>query len=242
MSRSKQDDRIVYAKIHPSIGIARVGNSKKQDGYYVGPQVTEPAPRPPGFYRDSTGALKREIAEFRIYGYNAEGRVVHELHMDAATEIEWTVELANHKAAWYNFELALDIPEAASAPPSTRRNATVQGAERRKLSVTPGARSVDIPDATGKKYRFDGGKFMDIAVPLGELRTDAQGRLRVFGGLGKSGSIGNQPPTTFANNDGWYDDTSDGPVTARVTTQGDLRGPSAPSPRGVLGPPGRERA
>lgn len=219
-----QDQRIAYAKIHPSIGIARVGNSTKADGYYIGPQVTEPAPQPPGFYRDSTGALKREVAQFRIYGYDAEGRVVRELQMDDGTEIEWTVELANHKAAWYNFELALDIPEAATAPPSTRRNAKVMLPERGKLSITPGARTIDRPDAHGEKYHFDGGKFFDIPVALGELRTDRQGRLLVFGGLGKSASLDNKPPTTFANNDGWYDDTGDGPVIARVKLGGrDLR-------------------
>lgn len=219
-----QDQRIAYAKIHPSIGIARVGNSTKADGYYIGPQVTEPAPQPPGYYRDSTGALKREVAQFRIYGYDAEGRVVRELRMDDGTQIEWTVELANHKAAWYNFELALDIPEAATAPPSTRRNAKVVLPERGKLSITPGTRTIDRPDAHGEKYRFDSGKFFDIPVPLGELRTDREGRLLVFGGLGKSASLGDKPPTTFANNDGWYDDTGDGPVTARVKLDGrDLR-------------------
>lgn len=220
MSRNRQDARIVRAKIHPSIGIARVGNSKKGDGYYVGPQVVNPPPRAPGFYRDNTGALKREVAEFRIYGYDAAGRVVRELHMDEVTEIAWSVELANHKAAWYNFELALDIPEAATAPPSTRRNASVTGVARSKLSITPGSRSVDRPKASGKKYAFDSGKFMDVAVPLGELRTDAKGRLLVFGGHGKSASLDGKPPTTFANNDGWYDDTSDGPVTARVKLAG----------------------
>ncbi len=221
MSRSgKQDERIVYAKIHPSIGIARVGNSKKADGFYIGPQVADPAPKPPGAYRDSTGALKREVAEFRIYGYDAEGRVVRELQMGEGVEIAWTVELANHKAAWYNFELALDIPEAATAPASTRRNASVKGPARSQLSIMPGARSIDRPDASGKPYRFDSGKFMNIAVPLGELRTDAHGRLQVFGGHGKSASIDKKAPTTFANNDGWYDDTSDGPVTARVVLGG----------------------
>jgi hypothetical protein len=221
MSRSKKpDERIVYAKIHPSIGIARVGNSKKNDGYYIGPQVAEPEPKPPGYYRDGSGALKREVAEFRIYGYTADGRVVRELRMDEGVEIEWTVELANHKAAWYNFELALDIPEAATAPPSTRRNAKVPLPERGKLAITPGPRTIDKPSAQGKKYQFDGGKFLGTAVPLGELRTDGQGRLLVFGGHGKSASIDNKPPVTFANNDGWYDDTSDGPVTARVKLDG----------------------
>ncbi len=216
--KAQQDEQIVYAKIHPSIGVARVGNSKDKDGYYIGPQVSQPAPMPPGAYRDRSGALKREVAEFRIYGYDGEGRVVRELRMDESTEIQWCVELANHKAAWYNFELALDIPEAATAPPSTRRNASVKA--RAKLSITPGARSVAQPNAQGKAYRFDGGKFMDIAVPLGELRTDANGRLQVFGGLGESGSVDKKPPTTFANNDGWYDDTSDGPVTAHVKLGG----------------------
>lgn len=221
MSRSKKpDERIVYAKIHPSIGIARVGNSKKNDGFYIGPQVVEPEPMPPGYYRDGSGALKREVAEFRIYGYTADGRVVRELRMDEGVEIEWTVELANHKAAWYNFELALDIPEAATAPPSTRRNAKVPLPERGKLAITPGPRTIDKPAAHGKKYQFDNGKFLGAAVPLGELRTDEQGRLLVFGGHGKSASIDNKPPVTFANNDGWYDDTSDGPVTARVKVDG----------------------
>lgn len=222
MSRSTTpDERIVHAKIHPAIGIARVGNSRAEDGYYIGPQVAEPSPQPPGSYRDASGALKREVAQFRIYGYNAAGRVVRELHMGEGVEIEWTVELANHKAAWYNFELALDIPEALTATPSTRRNATVQGPARSRLSITPTPRCIDSPAAQGAQYHFDDGSFLGIAVELGELRTDAQGRLLVFGGYGKSASIDNQPPVTFANNDGWYDDTSDGPVTARVRLDGD---------------------
>lgn len=221
MSRSRKPEAsIAYAKIHPSVGIARVGNSKKDDGYYIGPQVVEPEPQPPGYYRDRSGALKREVAQFRVYGYDANGRVVRELCMKDGVEIEWSVELANHKAAWYNFELALDIPEALTATPSTRRNANVPLPERHKLAVTPGVRNIDKPDTQGKKYRFDGGKFMGIEVPLGELRTDAQGRLLVFGGHGKSASLDGKPPVTFANNDGWYDDTSDGPVTARVKLDG----------------------
>lgn len=206
---------IVSAKIHPSIGIARVGNS--DEGYFIGPQVTEPTPKAPGFYRDNQGALKREVAEFRLYGYNAAGEVVKELTMSEA-DICWAVELANHKAAWYNFELALDIPEAAAAPASTRRNAKVK--DRSALAITPGSRSLDTPNACGEAYQFNGGTFCGIEVPLGELRSDGKGRLHVFGGKGKSASIDNSAPTTFANNDGWYDDTSDGPVTATVCING----------------------
>jgi hypothetical protein len=84
-----QDEKIIYAKIHPSIGIARIGNSKKADGFYIGPQVPNPHPQAPGYYRDASGALKREVAEFRIYGYDGYGQVVRELAMDEVTEIEW---------------------------------------------------------------------------------------------------------------------------------------------------------
>ncbi len=62
-----------------------------------------------------------------------------------------------------------------------------------------------------------------VEVPLGELRTDVKGRLLVLGGTGKSGSVIPNNPVGFlnqdsfyANNDYWYDDTSDGPVSAEV--------------------------
>lgn len=220
MSTQKgQDETIVYAKIHPAIGIARVGNSKKEDGFYIGPQVDNPQPQPPGYYRDASGALKREVAEFRLYGYDAKGEVVRELLMDEVTHIEWTVELANHKAAWYEFQLALDIPEAISALPSTRRNAEII-VDRKRLSVQPGPRTIQEPATHGVDYQFDSGSCMGVAVPLGELRTDPTGRLHVFGGLGKSASFDGKPLTTFANNEGWFDDTSDGPVTAKLTLNG----------------------
>jgi hypothetical protein len=54
---------------------------------------------------------------------------------------------------------------------------------------------------------------------LGQLRTDDQGRLIVLGGRGHSNYQAATAPdlTTYANNDGWFDDGSDGPVTAVVT-------------------------
>jgi hypothetical protein len=65
------------------------------------------------------------------------------------------------------------------------------------------------------------GRFLGEEVYLGEILTDEAGRLLVLGGRGKSGSV---PPgveiTNFANNDRWYDDVSDGPVSATVTLPG----------------------
>src|SRR5262249_27482332 len=62
---------------------------------------------------------------------------------------------------------------------------------------------------------------------LGELRSvtgpDGHNRLLVLGGLGNSGSaktgIGQPSIQHYANNDGWFDDTSDGPVRANLVIQ-----------------------
>jgi hypothetical protein len=214
-----QDQKIVRAAIHPAIGIARVGNSSSE--FFVGPEVPDAAALPPGAYKDKTGALKREAARFRIYGYNAMGKVVAELTPRNAV-IEWTVHLANKKAAWYQFQLAMDIADASApgAAVSRRRNPQVTGSDRQKLVIDPGPRSIHGCNTQGSTYRFDSGKFFDLTVPLGELRTDEEGRLLVLGGYGLSRSIAGQPPLDFANNDGWHDDISDGPVDARVTIDG----------------------
>lgn len=209
-----QDRTIVRAAIHPAIGVARVGNS---DEFYIGPEVTEPEPAPAGSYKDAAGALKRQAARFRIYGYNAAGEVVSELTAENA-DIRWTVHIANKKAAWYQFQLALDIPEAASADPSLRRNRSVAGAARKKLVIAPAPRSIQGRDQQG--VRFDDGTFLDTPVYLGELHTDGAGRLLFLGGKGRSASHDGSRATDFANNDGWYDDMSDGPVLAEVTVDG----------------------
>jgi L-Lysine epsilon oxidase N-terminal/L-lysine epsilon oxidase C-terminal domain len=215
LSSTEDDHCIVRAAIYPSIGIARVGSSEEE--WFIGPEVTDPAPAAPGFYRDKTGALKRQAARFRVYGLNAEGGVVAELTADNA-EIRWTVHVANKKAAWFQFQLAQDIPEAASAPPQLLRNAAVD--DRSKLAIDPGPRDVSGRNQSGGALKFDTGKFMDVLVYLGELRTDDAGRLIVLGGHGKSASSDGAKAVTFANNEGWHDDVSDGPVTATVQFRG----------------------
>ena len=181
------------------------------------PEVTEPEPKPPGFYRDARGALKRQAARFRVYGVNMQGEVIRELSgSPSGAEITWTVQLANLKSAWYTFQLALDIPEAVSAPQTTLRNAGV--ADRGRLAITPKPRTVTGANAPAQ--RFDDGRFMDHPVYLGEISTDDAGRLIVLGGHGKSASYDGSRAITFANNEGWHDDVSDGPVTAEVRLGG----------------------
>jgi L-Lysine epsilon oxidase N-terminal len=56
------ETKIVRAAIYPAIGIARVGNSESE--YFLAPEVADPPPEAPGFYRDPTGALKRQAVRF----------------------------------------------------------------------------------------------------------------------------------------------------------------------------------
>jgi hypothetical protein len=203
-------DAIVEARIHPAIGIARVGNSEE---YFIGPEIPFPVAPPPGGYRDRAGRLKRQAARFRIYGYDGKGRVLTELTA-ANADIRWAVHVANKKGAWYDFDFALDLPEAADQR-SARRNPQIQGENRKELVIDPKERTISGRNEQSKP--FDTGTFLGTPVYLGELRTDQEGRLLFLGGFGKSASPLGYSLVTFANNPGWHDDTSDGPVTARVT-------------------------
>ena len=227
MARAKQaatDSKIVRAAIHPGIGVARIGNSR--DEYYIGPETITPSEREVGFYRDKKGALKREGARFRVYGFNAAGEVVREIVPAAGDTVEWTVHVANRKGDWYRFIAALDIPDAVDLQ-TILRNKSVAPADRGSLVIDPGPRSVcGISKRGGNKLAFDSGKFMGKAVDLGEILTDEAGRLIFLGGTGEAGSPNNAPlfdendNDSYNNADGWYDDTSDGPVSARVTVDG----------------------
>lgn len=214
-----RDTKIVRAAIHPGIGIARVGNSPSE--YYIGPEVTTPSLILAGQMRDKQGALKRQAARFRIYGYNAAGEVVAELTSTNA-QIEWRAHLANKKAAWYRFLAALDIPESRDMKCPLRN----PGVARSRLVIDPGERAIAGRSRSGKAYKFDTGRIFGRTVYLGELRTDKDGRLLVLGGFGTAESPGARPVydpaegDTFNNADGWYDDIADGPVDARVKIGG----------------------
>ena len=208
-------ETIVRAAIHPAIGIARVGDSP--EGFFIGPEDPAKHPAPDGGFRDAEGRLKRQAARFRIFGYNAQGKPVRELTPGDGVEIEWRVEVANTKAAWYDFELAMDIP---AAQPAGRRNPSLQGEARQGLEIRPSPVTLSGCGQSGPGFAFADGRFMGTPVYLGELRSDADGRLLFLGGRGVSAAYDRRPLYTFANNDGWHDDTSDGPVTARLRIDG----------------------
>ncbi len=202
-------DRIVRVAVHPAIGIARVGNSV--DSFFFGPDVPGTLPVAPDGFKDARGAIARQAARFRIYGYDESGAVVRELTADDAS-IEWTVSVANTKAAWYDFDTAMDLPVAK---PVRRRNARIRGTDRQRLVVASGAQSIRGPGA--EPVALDQGRFLDERVPLGELITDEHGRLVFLPAEGRGYAPDQAPLTTFSDNDGWVDDTCDGPVLASVT-------------------------
>jgi hypothetical protein len=218
VQRASAAANIAYCKIFPSVGIARLGNSPGE--FFIGPEAPDHVVTPAGGYRDLEERVKRQAARFRVYGFDASGNVVHEITNDDAGEVlvEWSIELANRKASWFIFE-GVKKGMQSDKGKGTLRNKAVQA--RGKLEITPAAQSISGNSQNGPRYRFAGGHFYDIEVFLGEVKTDAAGRLIVLGGHGQSGHISNAKPIgSYANNDGWYDDTSDGPVRAKVKIAG----------------------
>jgi hypothetical protein len=95
-----------------------------------------------------------------------------------------------------------------------KRNASVVGGDREALIVGPGQHKIE-GDAR-RPTLITGGTFQGVDVPLGELMVDERGRLVFVPAQGAGYSPSSTPLTTFSDNDGWVDDTCDGPVRATV--------------------------
>ena len=210
---------IAYCKIFPSIGIARLGDSETE--FFLGPEAPGNAREPEGGFKDEDGRTKRQGARFRVYGFDEAGNVLQEINASTpGASITWSVQVANLKAAWYQFmgvKAGQQIDQ--NGDPTKLRNQAV--IDRMELVITPSARSINGVKLSGPEYEFDDGFFFDQRVYLGELRTDEAGHLIVLGGRGKSGSTNQaEPISNHANNDYWYDDVSDGPVMVSVKMNG----------------------
>ncbi len=203
---------ITSYEIHPAIGVARLGSGRlsTEEGFFYGP---EPGVSPPSKYRDSCGDLKRQAARFRIFACKRDDRRklldATEVRIETVRRITWTVHLANRKGV---------ARRQYGTRQGYRNNATGQNERDTSLITDPGPRSVSRP---GERQCFDTGRFRSTSVPLGEIIMESDGRLRVLGGFGRSGSDPPQPRLDlntghFADNDDWFDDISDGPVTATI--------------------------
>lgn len=215
---------IAYARIFPSIGIARVGNSPE---FFIGPESPGTVADNGGSYRDAEKRVKRQAARFRVYGFDDAGRVVGELTSADAASIRWEVQLANKKASWHAFDGTANVAVILRGDTSRpRRNAEVPDPARHRLDIGPPLSSIEGPGQQGApmvgtfSYPIGPGAEQETEVVLGELHTDEAGRLLVLGGFGTSASVlDDNPLRHYANNDAWYDDVSDGPVHVKVTAK-----------------------
>lgn len=230
-------------RIHPAIGIARMGNADfdlaDPTSFYVGSEAPYQVANHGQPYKTG-GKVKKQAQRFRIYEYE-NGVATRELTLDEAdvSAISWTVELANRKAA-------LDISDASagtiSSPvhrppdfhPSATRNAHVPPEHREALCIQTDPGTVDhgtgIVELSGTFTLFPktSGSPVTTDVKLASLASEPHsGRLLFFASDGLSqGLDGDKLSKTaplgvgsgdFANNDNWYDQTGDGPVTAQIT-------------------------
>lgn len=210
-----KSNEISYVSIYPPVGIARIGNSPE---YFLAAEQPGVSKVPEGGFKDQLGRIKKEVARFRVYAFNEAGEVLQELTATDGT-INWRVDVANLKPAWYEFNNALDLGKKYAIP-SIRRNSDVVGGYREQLAIKPTPKSISGKSINDNQHNFDDGKFYDKNVDLGHLETDAEGRLLFFAGDGGAESYNNQPITTFANNNGWHDDTCDGVIRATVLIDG----------------------
>jgi hypothetical protein len=225
----------VHFVIHPAIGVARVGNSEK---YYLAPETAGGLPLleeggefRPSHFRDDDEKMRRQAVRFQVFAYESDDGPGIPVQPGTAgvKEIHWTVHVANKKASWYEFRA--NAGENGYSPDHPLRNAGKKtDEERMSLIIDPGPRTLTEPDRhvsfcrgsqpTGYPIRFPDGPLQPLNQPidsLGDMWTDSAGRLIFAGGFGISGSPAQKPKiANFANNDDWWDDTSDGPVTAKV--------------------------
>lgn len=263
MSEQASKESTTTFKIHPAIGIARLGNS---DQFYLAPEQPGAAPiecDENGIEQRDNGQpirvsqykeqgdlskLKRQAARFRVFAYNdqlpgggeeikiggtypflvASSITAPTPVQGKVTDISWTVHLANKKSSWYEF-LETDGSHGYGSSHPLRNAHVTEPNKRRQLITDPGPLTVSgkSPNAEFTKGKNPG--YPQTFPPqdikpnpistLGELianKQDKHARLVVLGGRGHSGSSDTPVITSFVNNDHWYDDISDGPVTAVV--------------------------
>lgn len=216
-----------HFKIHPGIGIARVGASG--DGYFIAAETFGGKPfelsnqgEETQFrgYKDASFLMRPEGVRFRVFEYDRDDATgalafVGEVTPEKAT-VRWSVKLGNRKAAgpWM---VRGNGPqgERVIVPGSSRRNDKIDDLHRNRLVAEASASGIQRGDAA---LRSLNGTIMEKSVLLGRVGADQRGRLVVVGGEGKSDSwmTTAAPLPDYLNNDGWYDDIADGPVDAEL--------------------------
>ena len=224
-------------KIHPAIGVARIGNSTQ---FFIGPEFPgipgnwDSTARAFGRFRDDQGKILRQAARFRIFQFDDAGNVVKEITLSDGVRIEWRVHVANRKASFFTFNGqsgaetnppyvnrakrpgdAIEKQDRGRGQPERKNLRNADITDRRSLEIDPGEISIAVPGSVD---------LVDSETPapiklLGQLQMQSDGKLLFLGGFGNTGFIGAKTPPIdeYASNDRWFDDMCDGVVQAEVT-------------------------
>lgn len=229
-------------KLTPAIGVARLGNSPNE--FYLAPLTIGGMPgacddkgnatgETVVSFKDAEGRVKRMGQPFRILQTNDQDETKEiTLKSPDVKSIEWTVHLANKKAAWYQFSelqgnLLLGEANSYANQEVPLRNPDKASNERQKLIIDPGPRTISgrnkrielDRDSIPESYPFGSfpPKNITQGLPintLGRLITDSEGRLIVLPGYGRAG--GDEPISSYGGANSWFDDISDGIVHCRL--------------------------
>jgi len=212
-------------KVHPAVGVMRVGNST--DGYFLQGERLEDGPfdldqngRDVAFrgYKEGSQRIRRQGARFRVFEYrrdNGRDELVREITPQVA-RIAWRVDLSASKAAGPLMRDGVSGGHRVITPhPNQLRNQPPAGHSRAELAARLRL------EASGVNHRPAPPPLPTILgrpIAIGEAHTDAGGRLIVLGGAGAADSWGAPPPPIgdYLNNPTWYDDIADGPVDATL--------------------------
>lgn len=224
-------------RIHPAVGIARMGNGDA--AYFLGPEKPWSAAQPfnpvqrdmpghPGASRKAAAGKMRDLenklckqgVRFRVFCYkyeleemlDARSQRRHLVDVFECTsdkfDIEWTAKVANGKAS------------TANALPGG--NAGILALPRQLNAPDPVTLRTAVAADKNKRTVFSGKPAGRL--DLGSCFLDNTGGLTV---LGSNGAVKQLPGSTAPPIDnggnlfwpGWEDDAADGPVTAKVTAK-----------------------
>jgi L-lysine 6-oxidase len=87
--------------IHPSVGVARLGNTPTSNTQCLGPlkigglPIEKDSGQPINDFKDTTGRIRRQGQLFRLFNGDIE-LTIDDPHVES---LEWTVHLANKKSS-----------------------------------------------------------------------------------------------------------------------------------------------
>ncbi|MGD9530093.1 MAG: LodA/GoxA family CTQ-dependent oxidase [Pseudonocardia sp.] len=228
---------VVEYRIHPSVGIARMGDSTTT--FFVGAEqpVDQFVPtlrRIPGvsdarpnrdWLHDPDGRLAKQAARFRIFAFLYDDYVFWRDDLpkkvwevtNADYDIAWTVEVANLKSFTGD---ALDRWKGGSDP----------GPGIHELPYRPAAQhlSTDVANAFTAPRAFQGPGRVALGSAVLDAAAADLGTLLVIGSSGVAQPIPGEPTDARGLfRAGWEDDSADGRVTATVTPKSGSTQPGA---------------